>query len=215
MLRSSFATGRHFTLATEKKAPASTPRYIIDDVAKSCTINLQLLHEASAVTSGEATYWPVDADAPPQNPKTSYYHQILTLYAPPLGPICCTPPQPSSSSKPSSLEPITGSQEDEKCSAYTRFPSRLASVTAAADGLSSHPIRACALCLCFLRSGETASRRLLCLSQRSCGAPLQSGRRRLATCLHLVRALLEVAEVHKAAIYLFLVDICLFLSQVI
>jgi len=125
------------------------------------------------------------------------------------------PPQPSSSSKPSSLEPITGSQEDEKCSAYTRFPSRLASVTAAADGLSSHPIRACALCLCFLRSGETASRRLRCLSQRSCGAPLQSGRRRLAACLHLVRALLEVAEVHKAAIYLFLVDICLFLSQVI
>jgi hypothetical protein len=133
----------------------------------------------------------------------------------PLGPICCTPHSPAQAASPVNLSPSQEARKMESAARIRVFPrgSLLASVAAAADGLSSHPCLCTVPLLSVIR--RSASRRLLCLSQRSCGAPLQSGRRQLAACLHLVRALLEVAEVHKAAIYLFLVDICLFLSQVI
>ena len=134
----------------------------------------------------------------------------------PLGPICCTPHSPAQAASPVNLSP---SQEARKMKSAARIrvfprgshPSRRRPTVSLP--IPSVPVH-CASAFC-----DPARRRVgdscASASQRSCGAPLQSGRRRLAACLHLVRALLEVAEVHKAAIYLFLVDICLFLSQVI
>ena len=54
----------------------------------------------------------------PPNPKTSYYHQILTLYAPPLGPICCAPHSPAQAASPVNLSP---SQEASKMKSAARI----------------------------------------------------------------------------------------------